>query len=390
MNRTLCALALVLVTASGSRAVAQVIYAATGSNGVSGVLYTVDPATAASTVVGPTRIPNFIGFSPIGLTGLAFHPTTGVLYGATVNSGPSTNLHSLVTIDKATGTATLIGQMVDPVGDIAFDAGGTLYGWQAGGTQKSLVTINLTTGVQTLVGISGLTNTSGNGLSFAGGTLYLAANGSNGVLRTVDPPSGATTAGPLLTGAPQSPGAIAALASDPSGILFGVNTNQGISPTTVNLVVINPLTGAVQDRGSLPADTDAIAFTNGGGGTSPGSYFPVTPCRMLDTRSTTPIPAGGTRALTIAGGTCGIAAAAKAVSLNVTVTNVQATGHLVLYAANQFAPDEQHQLQHRPDAREQRNRAGRDERFRGDRHPERLLGAGRRRHRRERLLPVTA
>jgi hypothetical protein len=333
MKRTLCALALVLVTVPGSRAAAQILYAATGSNGIPGTLYTVNPATGAATVVGPT----LIGSSPIGLTGLAFHPTTRVLYGATVNSGPSTNLHSLVTIDPATGAATLIGSMLDPVGDIAFDAGGTLYGWQAGGTPKSLVKIDLATGLQTQIGISLLTNTSGNGLSFVTGTLFLAANGSGGALRSVDPASGSTTVGPTLSGAPQA-GAIAALAVNSSGILFGVNTNQGVSPTTCNLVIIDTNTGAVHDRGALPADTDAIAFTNAVLGTSPGSFFPVTPCRVLDTRTTSPIAAGGTRALAVTGGACGIAAVAKAVSLNVTVTGNAATGHLILYAANLAVP----------------------------------------------------
>jgi hypothetical protein len=171
-----------------------------------------------------------------------------------------------------------------------------------------------------------------------GGTLFLAANGSNGALRTVDPPSGATTAGPTLSGAPwAAPGAIAALAVDPSGVLFGVNTNNQV-PAKCNLVVIDPTTGAVHDRGALPDNTDALIFTNGGVATSPGLYFPVTPCRVLDTRTTAPILAGGTRTLILAGGTCGIAVAAKAVSLNVTVTNVQASGYVTLYAANQFAP----------------------------------------------------
>ena len=341
MSRTLCALALALVTASDSRAVAQILYAATGSNGVAGNLYTVDPATGVSTLVGPTGIPNFLGgFSSIGLTGLAVHPTTGVLYGVTPNlsGGLTTNLRSLVKINPATGNATLIGPMVNPVGDIAFDAGGTLYGWQAGlTTPRSLVRINLLTGVQTQTGNSGLTGTSGNGLSFVAGTLYLAANGSGGALRTVNTASGATTAGPTLSGAPQVPGAIAALAVDTSGILFGVNTNQA-DPAKCNLVVIDPTTGAVHDRGALPDQTDAIAFTKSGVTTPPGTYFPLTPCRVLDPRTTASSPAGGTRALTLAGGACGIAAAAKAVSLNVTATNVAATGHLTLYAADQVAP----------------------------------------------------
>ncbi len=351
MKRALFALALVLVTVSSSRASGQTLYAATGSNGAAGKLYTVDPATGASTLVGPT----VIGASAIGLTGLAVHPATGILYGATSNATGVLNPRSLVTINPATGAAALIGQMANPVGDITFDSGSTLYGWSANQGTQGLYRINLSTAAQTRVppGDPGFAGGGGNGLSFARGKLYLTGNaaanvagpispGATGALRTVDPSTGITTVGPTLTGAPQpgndtQPGQINALAVDPNGLLFGVNSNNQV-PAKSNLVVIDPAAGAVSNRGALPDNTDALAFTNGAVGTPPGSYFAVTPCRILDTRPNAPIPAGGTRSFTLADGTCGIAAAARAVSLNVTVTNVGATGHLVLYAGNQGAP----------------------------------------------------
>src|SRR5512140_820859 len=99
MKRALFALALVLDTVSSARASGQTLYAATGSNGAAGKLYTVDPATAASTLVGSTTI----GASAIGLTGLAFHPVTGFLYGATSNATGVPNPRSLVTINPTTG-----------------------------------------------------------------------------------------------------------------------------------------------------------------------------------------------------------------------------------------------------------------------------------------------
>jgi hypothetical protein len=345
MKRLLIALALVLVTVSTPRATAQTLYAATGAGGVPGNLYTINPATAAATLVGPTTI----GLAPIGLTGLAFHPTTGVLYGVTPNGtfGGATNPNSFVTINPATGAATLIGVLTSQVGDIGFDSAGTLYGWQTA-VPSFLVTINLTTAVETQRGTTGLLSSIGNGLSFVTGTLYLAPNGTNpafippGALFTVDPASGNTTVGPTLSGAPhQVGGAIAALTVDPGGILFGVNNTNaggGGGVTTCNLVVIDPATGVVTDHGLLPNNTDALAFTNAGIAAPPGSYTAVTPCRMLDTRTTTPIPAGGTRTATLTGGACGIAAAANAVSLNLTVTGVASQGHLVLYAADQAAP----------------------------------------------------
>jgi hypothetical protein len=362
MKRILSALALVLATVSTSRAAGQTLYAATGSNGVPGNLYTVNPATGVSTLVGPTLINNPANcpLAPpcaIGLTGLAVHPVTAVVYGATSNSIGTTNLKSLVTIDPATGAATLIGVMATPVADIGFDSGGTLYGWSAnqGGNPSpvlGLFTIDLTTAAQARVlpGDSSFPKTGGNGLSFARGTLFLSEDGAavigaaTGALRTVDPATGVTTVGPTLTGAPRpgtalKPGTINSLAVDPTGVLFGVNSdNSGLGNAICNLVVINPGTGAVSDHGSLPDNTDALAFTNGALGATAGSFFPVTPCRVLDTRETVQIPAGGTRTLIVTGGACGIAAAATAVSLNVAVTDVAATGNLVLYAANLAVP----------------------------------------------------
>ena len=68
-------------------------------------------------------------------------------------------------------------------------------------------------------------------------------------------------------------------------------------------------------------------------------FFAVAPCRVVDTRDA-PGPLGGpalagaeVRTFPI-GGHCGIPANARAVVLNMTVTNAQATGHLRLFAAD--------------------------------------------------------
>ena len=142
---------------------AQVLYAANGADGTLSNLYILNAATGAvSSTVGP------IGF---GVTGLAFHPTTGELYGVTtVENSPPQPQPSLIRINPSTGAGTLIGPLgpvgclvppansTKPVTDITFRADGTLFGWSR--CTDDLVTINLATGLATIVADSGL-STSG-------------------------------------------------------------------------------------------------------------------------------------------------------------------------------------------------------------------------------------
>src|SRR5690349_9794111 len=89
---------------------AQSLYVATGSNGVPSTLYSVNPANGLSTSIGNVTI----GGSAVGITGLAFHPSTNVLYGVTTNHATSTlitNKNCLVTIDPANASATLVGSL---------------------------------------------------------------------------------------------------------------------------------------------------------------------------------------------------------------------------------------------------------------------------------------
>ncbi len=73
-------------------------------------------------------------------------------------------------------------------------------------------------------------------------------------------------------------------------------------------------------------------------------FFPVTPCRMLDTRNADGAAGGpfldglGTRLL-LAATRCGVPATATALSLNVTVTNAASAGSLTLYAGDGTLPN---------------------------------------------------
>jgi hypothetical protein len=74
------------------------LYGATGSNGVSGVLYQLSPSDGSViSTVGPLLVGGTI---PVGITGLAFHPQTRVLYGATSNGSPNFS-GQLVTVTQS-------------------------------------------------------------------------------------------------------------------------------------------------------------------------------------------------------------------------------------------------------------------------------------------------
>ncbi len=67
------------------------------------------------------------------------------------------------------------------------------------------------------------------------------------------------------------------------------------------------------------------------------SFYTLTPCRVLDTRSSQPLSTGVDRTIPIAG-SCGVPATAKAVSLNIAVTGPTASGFVKLFPAGGSAP----------------------------------------------------
>jgi hypothetical protein len=67
-------------------------------------------------------------------------------------------------------------------------------------------------------------------------------------------------------------------------------------------------------------------------------YYPVTPCRVADTRLTTPISAGLARSFSVLTGSCGIPATAKAYSLNLTAIPIKPIGYLATWPTGQNQP----------------------------------------------------
>jgi hypothetical protein len=84
---------------------------------------------------------------------------------------------------------------------------------------------------------------------------------------------------------------------------------------------------------------DDIRFAN-----SPLDYYPLPPCRLVDTRDLGAPPIGGpvlngqeTRSLAVAGN-CGIPSYARSISINVTVTQPTAAGNLRLFPDGEAVP----------------------------------------------------
>ena len=254
--------AALLTLAFSARAQLHTLYAAsvrTGGSGtdvpIAGNLYTVNLANGQATLIGAIRL---AGAKSIGVTGMAFHPGTGVLYGITSELSPNSP-HSLVTIDPATGAATLVGDLGTVGSDVAFDAKGTLYLWMQSTSQ--LGTVDVSSATVSPIGKPGPAGPPAGIAIDPNGMVYVTAKGASGTLDNVDLATGALQMGPPLTGAPFST-QINSMSFSPSGLLLAVNSNGG-SPAITRLVTINTATGAVAAIGALPDDTDALTFYSG-------------------------------------------------------------------------------------------------------------------------------
>ena len=267
--RTLVSAALLAIGLAWSPAVtAQKLYAASvqtvaQSGAVGGSLYMVALATGSASFVAPIRLN---GSAPLGITGLAVHPTTGIFYGIT--SPLSRNFPiSLVTLDPATGDAKMVGPLRLGGSDIAFSRTGILFAWLPATSQLGMV--NLGTGNVIPIGTAGTAGPPAGLAIDSTGHAYITPNGAAGTLDTVDLATGALKAGPALTGAPFD-SAINSMTFTPSGLLLAVNSNAG-APASTRLVTINVASGAVANIGTLPDDTDGIAFASvPGRDTAPG------------------------------------------------------------------------------------------------------------------------
>jgi outer membrane autotransporter protein len=215
-------------------------------------LFILNPSNGSVALdLGPT------GFS---ITGLAFDPTTGILYGSTANRLSNGDL---IRLNPATGAGTLVGNFGvanHSMADITFTKNGTLYGWAEPGLDD-LHVINKATGAATDVGNAGI-STYGSGLAAnSKDVLFYAGSGNTGPLRTINKTSGLPTTVATLSGGPLFPGSpIDALAFNSADVLYGVNGSFGGGAT--HLIIINTVTGVITDVGPSLNGLDAIAFLN--------------------------------------------------------------------------------------------------------------------------------
>lgn len=246
---------------------AETMYVATLRDNVAddtgGALYSVDMGEHRASLVAPIRIG---GAVPIGLTGLAVHPKTGVFYGITGSVSP-TLPKSLVTIDPRTGNATLVGKLGFTAADIRFDAKGTLYAWLI--DKNCLGIVDVGTGAAKPLEGSSYEQTLGGGIAVnRDGLIYISANSPGGSLDTFDPHEGKVRSGPQMKGAPYV-SSINSMAFGDDGTLYAVNSNLG-TPAKTRLISIDVKSGETRDLMGLPDDVDSISFGPAIDRTGPG------------------------------------------------------------------------------------------------------------------------
>jgi len=246
LNRTF---AMAVVLLSLGIAYAGPMYGIRGNfgEGEASDLIEIDPLTGAMVQsIGDTGLD--------GVSGFAIHPATGVFYAAV--SVSSTSAPGLYTIDPATGAATLVAPSADlQVTDMAFDSSGTLYA-SRGILYQDIITVDLVTGLPTVVGIPGVLAGSV-GIAFdSSDTLYLKTiddipDGDEGdgfilidVLYTLDPTDASVLTSLTLTGSDEM--LRNSLAIDDSDVLY--STMWGSYPDEseyCQIHTIDPVTGVV-------------------------------------------------------------------------------------------------------------------------------------------------
>jgi hypothetical protein len=237
---------------SAATGAADVLYLVDGAGGAPTTLYKMDEDTGDLITIGSTGLTN--------VTGIAFHPVSGVLYGVTSGDGAA-DASSLLSINVSTGVATVIAVHGEQIPDISFDSSGTLYAWTEkvttdSATLDSLNTLNLATGALTRVNPRRAINSAATGLAFDSfDELYVK---SRDILYGMDAATGETT-GVVQVLDPQPAGGryTNALAFDSSDVLY---TLWGTGGNSI-LVAVNPANGETTELGLIDLPRmSAIAF----------------------------------------------------------------------------------------------------------------------------------
>jgi uncharacterized repeat protein (TIGR03803 family) len=320
--------------------------------------------------------------------------TDGKLYGTTRTGGPN-NAGSIFSIDTTGANFTTVHFFTGedgsgPVGTLILASDGKLYGTTAaGGPGKSGVVFRVTLSSCTPPPAPTAGN---NGPICAGQDLHLTASTVAGATYAWTGPNGFTSGlqNPVITGATTAAtgtyavvAIVGGCASTPANTTATVRALPSAVITTAGAVCPNSSGhgASVPDAGpgatyvwsisngtiTAGAGTRSITFSTGStgplglsvtvtnsNGCSAGSsvsipfsgclsFYSLAPCRVIDTRGATG-PLGGpalmakaTRTFPVAGH-CGIPSTAKALSVNVTVTQSTAAGDLRLFAGGASLP----------------------------------------------------
>jgi hypothetical protein len=119
------------------------------------------------------------------------------------------------------------------------------------------------------------------------------------------------------------------------------NFTPGVTVANLSLVPVGAVDGAIALKVATPGSVHVIAdvqgYVVGGTVSAAGAVVPVTPARVLDTRTTQHVGTGGTISLTVAG-VVGVPADASAVVANITVTGTTGPGYLTAWPAGVARP----------------------------------------------------
>jgi len=131
----------------------------------------------------------------------------------------------------------------------------------------------------------------------------------------------------------------------PTGTTRPVASNLNWSPglTIPNLVVVKVGDGGnvslyQSGPGTAQVIVDVAGYYVGGTATQPGMFVALSPARVLDTRSTSPIPAGSALPLLVLGNGGIPLTGVSAVVINTTVTDTTAVGYLTVFPATNPLP----------------------------------------------------
>jgi hypothetical protein len=216
----------------------------------SGYSYTLDPATGAVlTTVGPL---NDAAGNNYHITGLKYHPLTGIFYGMT---GDPAIPEYLVIVDPAPALVTPIGQLGAILTDIAIDpTTGIMYAVSR--VNQKFYTINTATGEAVQTGSTGLGFQNGGGLAAdRTGAIFGIDNFS---VYSYDKTTGRAT----LIGPTGLQNLVRAADFNPSNVLYGLEGGAGIDNNHPRwLDTFDVITGTGTRVGQIPVHgLDALAF----------------------------------------------------------------------------------------------------------------------------------